>query len=723
VLLRPPALVWLLAATACGSHAPPVVRRDTATPSPGATACAPPARVAVGERLGEDRESRLIVFTTAGGKRVWTGPEGSGRVAAVWSPDGRRLAYMVDDDLMVHEDGRADRLAIAGVIGEASPIATFGPAGRYLAARTDDGVVVADLEHGTALSPRIIATGIACEADGLAWRGDADQLWALCRSESPDLLIWDAGDHSLRAFDHPEATGLLGWRAVAPAGMLALAEGGPLLIGVDGRRLDLPPPAGALGHLVGAAAVAGVLVYSDLDEDEGTERTLWLGRGRDEAPWPWLAGLVFDLSITPDATWAAFVVPDDRDAEAGDVYLARVGDHQVRPILELERLGALVGELADDDGEFGAPEGEDAPDDDDGDDDYQPPYDPTEVRELIGYHHPVLQPVAGGACRPRFPLGRERLVARQVRADQGGISLEEGGVVVRSGDDGDRVAFAGGAAGPLLPAGWREVRGIAADHLLVETGSGVELLAADGAGLASLAGARLAEVTADPEGALVWQRGPREIELYDPDGHRRRVHTTSADTRLALPVPGGGLLVAETGDRAELVSATGASLASFPAYDQVVAVLDDGGVVALTDEEGEDDDRLVLVFHAADGRQRGRAELSSQDSASLRLLPLAGHRVALIDDGEARISFYDAGGRELGSFFTGVGLDEAVAALPDGGVVIGAERVLWLVGADGTYLGGHVLPEPIDGGPYPVGAGRVVVRTESAIRVLERRPR
>ncbi|HTM18882.1 MAG TPA: hypothetical protein VL172_00175, partial [Kofleriaceae bacterium] len=286
---------------------------------------------------------------------VWTGPEGSGVVAPAWSPDGRLLAYAVDGDLVVRRDGAPDRLVVRGVVTEARPLAAFSPDGRWLAARTETGTVVVNLTTGGALAPDPIDTGVHCETDGLAWRGDAAELWLLCRGETPDLFAWDARRRTLRSFDDDDATALLGWRSAAPAGMLVAHDEVPALVGADGTVHAEPELASALGHVVGAAPAAGLTVWSDKDDDDGVTRTLWLAGGADQPAWPWLQGLVMGLSFTPDGAWAAFVVPQDSDSEGGDVYLARPGDRRVRPAFDAPAsIDRAVGVMAggdDDDGD------------------------------------------------------------------------------------------------------------------------------------------------------------------------------------------------------------------------------------------------------------------------------------------------------------------------------------------------------------------------------------
>ncbi len=687
-----------------------------------------PALIAAGEKLEAGEEiHRQVVFDRTG-KRIWVGPDGSGEVPAVWSPDGRLLAYAVGGDLVVHAAGRADRLAIRGVITAARPLAGFDRSGRYLAARTGAGVVVADLARGGTLMPELIDTGIHCEADDLRWRPDAGDLWALCRSESPDLYIWNLASRSLRTRDDPATTGLLGWRTRAPAGMVVRHGDAPALLGPAGEPLPLPqPPTGDLGHVV--AAAGGLLVYSDVDDDDGTERTVWLARGEAEVPWPWLQGLLFGLSITDDGTWAAFVVPEDRDTEAGEVYLVRVGEHRVHPVIQHRGMmvGGPIGEgEADSEAAERDAMGEDEEEEEgeeEEDNDYRV-VDEDVPEDLIGWIHPVPQPRPARGCGPRLPRAREQLaVAERIVAGEGGLMLEAGGAIVGDGEDGaDQVTYGTGPVRMKLPEGWQVVRAMPGDQLLIESAAGVELRAADGRRLVELPRARLQDVAALPGGGVVRLEGTRVLHRYDGAGALVATHRASADVREILPVVGGGLLLVETGEEGELLSATGARLAGFPVREDVAAALDDGTIVTLEEDAGAEETELELVFRDRRGAQLGRAPLLAGDAGSLTLVPMSGGRVALVDDSATRIDFFGRTGRELGSFFSGVTLEQPAAALR-GALVIGVDRILWLVGADGTYLGGHVLPEPVAEGPFAIADGRLVVRTESAVWVLERRKR
>jgi hypothetical protein len=285
----------------CGSKAP--AARPAPAPVERTDACAMPALIAAGEKREADEEvDRLVVYDRTG-KRLWVGPDGSGEIPAVWSPDGRLLAYVVGHDLVVHAAGRADRLC-SGVITEAGR-SPADRSSRYLAARTEAGVVVA-VGHRAWCPDGCHRDRL--RADDLRWRPGADELWALCGRVAHDHI--GTGPAAACAAWRPAATALLGWRTQAPPACWSAGDV-PALLGADGTLLALPePPAAALGHVV--AAAAGLLV-SDMDDDDGAGGP-WLARGARGA-WPWLRG---DLrAVDRDGAWAASSCRNS-DGEAGE---------------------------------------------------------------------------------------------------------------------------------------------------------------------------------------------------------------------------------------------------------------------------------------------------------------------------------------------------------------------------------------------------------------------
>ncbi len=707
----------LVAALAsCGGR--PAAPKPVVAPATAAPTCGLPALVAAAEVREDDDYNRLVVYSTVDGQRVWTGPNGSGRVPAVWSPDGRLLAYAVGGDLIVRQAGKPDRLAVRGVATDAPPLTAFSPSGRYLVARVEGGTKVADLATGGALPPDTLPVE-DCEADSFAWRPDVDELWVLCRSATPGLFVWDARTRKTRVVES-DASAVLGWRTAAPAGMVVATGDAAAVIGAGDTLTPIESTGDAFGFVVDAAPAAGILVYSDKDADEGLERTLWLARGAGEPIWPWLQGLVLGMSITPDGAWAAFVVPEDGNDEAGDVYLARLGERRVRPVVEVERRGVMTGDFVEGPGAGDYDEDEHGDDDDDDDDDDEPPPGDAEDEPLLGYAYPVPQPQAA-RCTVDFPLGREQLAIAEQFGD-GESALESNVVVLGSRAAGEEARW--GGARWTLPKDWRMLQGLSADRLLIETDAGVELRGPGGDTLAEVAGTRMQDFVEVADGGLI-RIDERELIMLDARGARRGAHTASDAVRDVWPLPGGGLLVLEVGEEAELLSPALAALARFPARDNQAAALTDGGVVAL--EEGEDPDSeetlLTLVFRDAAGKVRGRASMGVSSGDKLTLQPLAGGRLAVLDDESHRILFLDGRGRELGVFFTGHALEQPLAALEDGTLVVGFDRTLWLLGSDGSYRGGQVLPAAILTGPVALPGGRVAVGLDSGIQVLERKKR
>jgi hypothetical protein len=332
----------------------------------------------------------------------------------------------------------------------------------------------------------------------------------------------------------------------------------------------------------------------------------------------------------------------------------------------------------------------------------------------------VPQPQAA-RCAVDFPLGREQLVVAEQLGDAD-AALEDNVVVIGSRATGEEARW--GGARWTLPQDWRMLQGLSADRLLIETDAGVELRGPGGDTLAEVAGARMQDFVEVADGGLI-RTDERELTMLDARGARRGAHTASDPVREVWPLPGGGLLLLEVGEEAELLSPTLATLARFPARDHQAAALSDGGAVAL--EEGEDPDSeetlLTLVFRDPAGKVRGRAPMGVSSGDELTLQPLAGARLAVLDDESHRILFLDARGHELGVFFTGHALELPMAALDDGTLVVGFDRTLWLLGSDGTYRGGHVLPDAILTGPVDLPGGRVAVGLDSGIRVLERKKR
>jgi len=709
------ALAALFAAFACSGKpaAIPVRAPVVTTAAQAPPVCGPPRQIVVAQKADDGESSRLIAVAPDG-TVLWQGPAGSGENPGVWSPDGALLAYAVGEDLIVHRDRGPDKLVFRGLaLGDGDPLFSFSHDGRWLAARGPDSVRVVDAAESRNLEPVSVDTGIGCSPTGLYWTRASDRLVVTC--DAGELHVWDpATDEDQKR--EINAAYVLGWWPSAAD---------TLLVQRDDDSMWLQPLAGAATHLHGGAIRdggelsidsfvprSGVVVLTDYEDAEGYSRTLWLAAGGDAPPVPWLDGSVMWLAYSSDGAWAAFTTaPSDGVDEAGDLYLARVGESRVRLVAAAPTYD-------------GGDEGE-------GDDDADPDDASGDQPYYLGYSFPVPRPDPSSVCKPARVAAGERLeVEHRYRDDQdhafvtssGAVHIvEDGRITLLSGehsfDAGDASLMAVQDARRLADGGW-----------LICDPSMTFWRAADGHELARMPRIDIGQAVELPGGRLAYVAASDMVEVRGADGKIAGSYRASTLIASLLPNP-GGLAVSLTGGGVDLLDAAARKVGELDAGDGMPLASSPDGLVSVAPDYGDDDEDenppLIVTFYDRAGRAKKSAQLvtADGDTTVLDFFTLGDGVVAIIGEERPGAHFVDSTGRERGSFTLGmppeggsITLDDDVAVIPVAG------RHLYLVDRDGRYLGGRELPDALVQGPVALDGGRFAVDTGDEVLVL-RRPR
>ncbi len=707
------ALAVLVAVSACGSKpaALPVRAPDAVKAAPPPV-CGPPRQILVAQKADDGESSRLIVVAPDG-TVLWQGPQGSGENPGAWSPDGALLAYAVGEDLIVHRDRGPDKLVFRGLaLGDGDPLFSFSRDGRWLAARGPGSVRVVDAAESRNLEPVSVDTGIACSPSGLYWTRGSDRLVVAC--DAGELHVWDPATHADQKREIDAAYVLGWWPAAADT----------LLVQRDDDSLWLQPLVGAATHLSGGpirdggelsidsfVPRSGVVVLTDYEDAEGYARTLWLAAGGGAPPIPWLDGSVMGLAYSSDGAWAAFTTaPSDGADEAGDLYVARVGESRVRLVAAAPTY---------DDGDQG-----------EGDDDAEPEDVAGDQAYYLGYAFPKPRPDPTSVCKPARVAAREQLEVEHrysVEKDQafvtsgGAVHVVAGGRIrlisgERTLDVGDASLMAVQDARPLDAGGW-----------LISDPSTTYWRGDDGRELARMPRIDIERTVALPGGRLAYLAASDMVEVRDADG--KVAGSYRAPTLIDALLPNaGGLAVQLTGGGVDLLDASAHKIGALDPGDATPLASLPDGLVGVAPDYGEDDEveapPLIMTFYDRAGKARKTARLATPDGDTtvLELFSLGDEAVAIVGEERPRAHFVASSGRERGVFTLGLApeagsitLDDDVAVIPVAG------RHLYLVDKDGRYLGGRELPQPIVHGPVVLGRERFAIDTGEEVLVLRRK--
>ncbi len=615
-------------------HAPVV-----ASVAPAAPVCGPPKQILVAQKSDDGESSRLLVLGPKG-MVLWQGPSGSGESPGAWSPNGALLAYAVGQDLIVHRDRGPDKLVFRGLVNDdGDPLFSFSRDGRWLAARGADGVHVVDAAESRNLEPVSIDTGIGCSPNGIYWSQTSDRLVVTC--DGGELHVWDSATRadSKREID---AAYVLGWWPSAADTLLVQRDDDSLwLQPLAGAATQLRSPSiGDEGELSIDSIVprSGLVVLTDTLSGEGYARTLWLSAGGEAPPMPWLDGSVMGIAYSSDGAWAVFTTAaaDGMD-EAGDVYLARVGESRVHRVAAAPHYD----EEDEDDEEIA------------GDQAY-----------YVGYAAPAPRPDPTSVCPPAHVGSGELLdVEQRYRDDQDQAFVTSGGAVhiVANGRvtllSGDRSLDAGDAsmvtiqdARPLPDGGW-----------LLSDPATTYWRGADSRELAHMPRFEIGEAVVLPGGGLAYASGSDAIELRGADGRVVGGYHTPTLIASVFARP-GGLAVALVSGQVELLDNAGHRVGGIDAGEGVPLAALPGGIVAVAPDYGDDqgdeapeDPPLTMVFYDRAGHRSASAVLSTPDGDStvLDLFTLGDEAVAVVGEERPRAHFVRRQGTRAGRLHPG----------------------------------------------------------------------
>lgn len=260
----------------------------------------------------------------------------------LWSPDGQRLVFRVDDVLMSWTSGKSPARLIQGLAVDAVTPYAFSPDSASLAVALQDSVAVLRFAtsptHGPG-SKSSLPPG--CRPVDLLWSADGNQLLALCKSDDaaqiPQMLRFDRmGGHTFRTGVRDIAR-LLGWRAGAVLASRSTPSGDEVgTVSVTGEFLRLRT--GEHGEaVVRYASAPGLLVLQKPGEDLGDAVILHVAPPDQLGARPWLEKFpaLTDLAFSSDGRWAMFAnrkgFPSDE--RGGSLYLAPVGTGEARLVL------------------------------------------------------------------------------------------------------------------------------------------------------------------------------------------------------------------------------------------------------------------------------------------------------------------------------------------------------------------------------------------------------
>lgn len=721
------AIAWACVAAGCGSqHKQGATPIDPAAMTTGplkrSPECARPAEVALAQRADDYESSRLLVVDVASHEVVWRGPIGSGNRPARWSHDGSMLAYALGEDLIVHRDVGADRLVYRG-LDEESPRFEFSPDDRLIAAASSAGVVVVDLVASGNLRVSAVQTGITCEPERMLWTRDGTRLVVSCGDDGV-LEVWSSTQRNVTQHELEDVEEVYGWLRAQRDTLVAGYEGGVVAISLDGTmRRQLRAGRADEIFVTNFVEPAGLLEYSDYSADEGAPRTIWL------APTPaatvslpgappaigsppllaWIDGPVFDVGYSADGAWAAFATPSgDSMSEAGDVYLARVGDPKVTLVIQNPR-SELDAEAEEEEDELDDP-------------DLDPVY-------YVGYAAPSPRPVPDSQCRASItPPAQLHVSSVFANADDELlpgvilVPLPSGNVKVLYGDE--LASFEAPAVDGAL--------GLSGGSFLMAEPGGVRLLGPDGAQRAALPIMDLEQVFAAPDGGFVLHRDLRVLELFDAAGTRTGSYAASDSIAEVSPIAGGAIITLAGGEVITL-DAAGTRRTGFQlgAARKVVGLSSDVLVhaepAAVDTDTGDYDEHadewVNLVFQSPSGKTLGHYRALSPGAEAATLVPIGGGNLAAVTGAErTQLHLLDSRARVRGTFKIGTYVEQPPLVLGDGTVVVrGGSHDLYLVDSRGRFLGGITLVDEIYAGPHRLGPSSFGVQTESHVLVLRRR--
>jgi hypothetical protein len=268
----------------------------------------------------EGQDDGLLLLDGATGATVATLASGP-CACPCWSPDGRRLVFWRDGDLMLATAGQSDtEVLTGGVSAQARRPFAFRQAGDWLAAAVHGGVVLIPLDDPTAQGARLTLAA-DMEADVLLWTGAGDVLAILCHARvdhrapsagrsagqaiaQSQLVRWRPGTGEADAI--PATFDLIGSRGAGDLVVTQVAEEWP------DRRAALLTSTGELVPLLDAAE--GQSVYAYLRQSD----TIVLCEEGDFAlvpavggtPHPCLQGLsgLLEVAFSESGDWAALVL-------------------------------------------------------------------------------------------------------------------------------------------------------------------------------------------------------------------------------------------------------------------------------------------------------------------------------------------------------------------------------------------------------------------------------
>ncbi|HUH01815.1 MAG TPA: WD40 repeat domain-containing protein [Kofleriaceae bacterium] len=730
-------IAWACVAVGCGPQ-----HKQAASPvDPAAMAaaalqtsprCTPPAEVAVSQRADDYESSRLLVVDVASREVVWRGPTGSGNRPAMWSHDGSMLAYALGEDLIVHRDVGADRLVYRG-LDEDAPRFAFSPNDRLIAASSGAGIVVIELAGSGNLHVSAVQTGISCEPERMLWTRDGTRLVVSCGDDGV-LEVWSSTERSVTQHELEGVEQIYGWLPAQRDMLVASADGAVIAISLDGttrRRLR----AGRADELfvTNYVEAAGLIEYSDYGPDEGSPRTIWLAQVPAAAamlpgvpppigappPLAWIDGPVFDLSYSTDGAWAAFATPGDSMSEAGDVYLARVGDPKVTMVIESPRSepGDVLRPVRQ-------AQGQDARGEEDLED---PDLDPV---YYVGYAAPVPRPAPSSRCRSIPGAPAPLHIARTFDPD---AELLPGVILVALENGSFRVHYGDELASIEAPA-VEGALGLPGGSLLLAEPGGVRLLGPNGAEHARLPVMDLEHVVAAPDGGFFLFRDLRVIDFFDAAGTRTGSYSAT-DTIAELSAIAGGAIVSTASGEVITIDGAGKRRAGFQlgAPRRVVGLSPEIQVhaePAAVDSDAEDydeyaDEWVNLVFESPTGKTLGHYRALSPGSETALLVPMGNGNLAAVTGAErTQLHLLDSRARVRGTFKIGTYSEQPPVVLGDGTVVVrGGSHDLYLIDARGRCLGGITLAEEIYAGPHRLGPSSFAVETDSRVLVLRRQAR